>query len=109
MKQGDAIHADFGGQSSMFQDKRPHFNGPEYIPALDHKRLSTQNDKIRDLMLDGKWRTLDEIEFALNYPQASISSQLRHLKKSRFGGFTLKKQRRTLAGLWEYQLLKSTF
>ena len=102
-------HADpnFSDQTSMFTDKKdPHFNGPGYIPKLDHKRLSNQNQEIRDLMLDEKWRTLQEIEYDTGYPQASISAQLRHLRKSRFGSYTLNKQRRKLAGLFEYQLTK---
>jgi len=93
-------------QVSMFSQKKPHFNGSDYIPALDHKRLSTQNAKIRSLMIDGKWRTLTEIETETGYPQASISAQLRHLRKQRFGAFDLNKRRRKLAGLFEYQLIK---
>jgi len=94
-------------QVGMFsQEKKPHFNGPDYIPKLDHKRLTTQNQVIRDFMIDGKWRTLQEIENGTGFGQASISAQLRHLKKEKFGGFTLNKQRRKLAGLFEYQILK---
>jgi len=97
-------------QPDLFNKKRlhqksPHFNGPDYIPKLDQKRLSNQHEQIKNLMIDHKWRTLGEIENELNYPQASISAQLRHLRKERFGGFTLQKQRRKLAGLFEYRIL----
>ncbi len=107
MKRNDSIFPDFGAQASLFDTPpAPHFNGPDYVPALDQKRLSTQNDRIRDFMLDGRFRTLQEIETALGFPQASISAQLRHLKKPRFGAYTLNKRRRKLAGLFEYQLRK---
>ena len=98
---------DFGGQITIFETiEKPQFNGSDYVPKLDHKRLTTQMHQIKNLMLDGKFRTLRDIENALGYAQASISAQLRNLRKSRFGGFTLDKQRRTLGGLFEYRLSK---
>lgn len=75
-------------------------------PALDHGRLSLQLNRIRDLMLDGSWRTLDEIAMATHAPTASVSAQLRNLRKIRFGAFEVSKRRRGLGalGLWEYQV-----
>ncbi|HHT9137766.1 MAG TPA: hypothetical protein ACFYEK_11065 [Candidatus Wunengus sp. YC60] len=86
----------------------PHFNGPEYVEQLDFNRLYKQWKNIRDLMLDGKWRTLGEIEEVLGYPQASISANLRHLRKFRFGNFNVYKRRKTYAGsgLYEYKLTR---
>ena len=82
------------------------FNGPSYSPALDSKRLNKQHVRIRNLMLDGQWRTLSEIESELGYPQASISAQLRHLRKPRFGRYIIDKRRRgdRSQGLFEYCL-----
>jgi hypothetical protein len=84
------------------------FNGPDYSPSLDKERLTDQHFRIRHLMLDGRWRTLGEIEDLLGYPQASISAQLRHLRKPRFGAFIVDKRRRGhgRAGLWEYRVVK---
>ncbi len=84
-----------------------HFDGPAYVPALDYKRLSGQILRIFNLMKDGKWRTLREIEWATNDPQASISAQLRHLKKLRFGNHNVPKRRRgdPNRGIWEYKLI----
>lgn len=83
-----------------------HFNGSDYDPTLDHPRLSLQHERIRDLMLDGKWRSLDEIATETGDPAASISAQLRHLRKPRFGGWTVEKQARAdrARGLFEYRL-----
>lgn len=85
---------------------RHRFNGPEYEPENDQRRLSKQHIRIRELMLDGQWRTLGEIAARTGDPQASISAQLRHLKKDRFGAFRLEKQRRgdRKRGLYEYRL-----
>jgi hypothetical protein len=79
------------------------FNGPAYVPAVDGERLTKQHEVIRDFMLDGQWHTLPEIEAATGFPQASISAQLRHLRKERFGAFTIDKERVT-GGLWQYRL-----
>lgn len=91
----------------MTTETGPHFNGPEYVPALDHTRLSRQHERIRDLMLDGVWRTLDEIAGVTGDPAASISAQLRHLRKDRFGGWIIEKRARAdrARGLFEYRLL----
>jgi len=91
-------------QTSFFGQPQPHFNGSDYIPVLDQRRLTGQLHEIKSLMSDGKWRTLGEVESATGYPQASISAQLRNMRKVRFGSHTIEKQRRT-AGQWEYKLL----
>lgn len=87
-----------------FTAKPMRFNGPDYEPKHDRERLSRQHEKIRALMLDGIWRTLDEIADATNEPHASISAQLRHLRKARFGAFVVEKRSRgdRANGLFEY-------
>lgn len=84
------------------------FNGPDYDPALDKERLKKQMGKVYSLMIDGRWRTLSEIASAIDEPEASISAQLRHLRKAKFGGYLISKRRRGNpgSGLFEYQLLK---
>lgn len=83
----------------------PHFNGSDYVPSLDFVRLSGQIEDIRSLMIDGEWRSLGEIEDATGHGQASISAQLRHLRKERFGRHIVEKRRRS-KGLFEYRVLK---
>jgi len=84
-----------------------HFDGPDYRTELDKPRLLKQHEKIRDLMLDGRYRTLMEISEVTGYPEASISAQLRHLRKPRFGSYVVEKRRRgdRKIGLFEYRLL----
>ncbi len=87
----------------------PHFNGPDYVPALDHARLTGQIKRVFRLMADAEWRTLAEIAAIIGDPEASISAQLRHLRKDRFGGHAVDKLRRGKpgSGLWEYRLIVS--
>lgn len=80
------------------------FDGSDYIPKRDDQRLTKQHLIIFDLMKDGKFRTLRDIEMLTRQPQASISAQLRHLRKPRFGSHTINK-RYISNGLYEYQLV----
>ena len=53
------------------------------------------------------WLTLDEMAGKTKFPQASISAQLRHLRKPQYGGWTIKRRLRKADGLslvWEYRL-----
>ncbi len=83
--------------------------GPTFTAALDGRRVGDQMAAILDFMQDGTWRTLGEIEEATRYPQASVSAQLRHLRKPAFGSFQVGKRRRDTGhgtwGLWEYKVL----
>ena len=83
------------------------FSGACYEARHDKQRLTGQLEKIYDLMKDGRYRTLAEMRMRLGYPEASISAQLRNLKKPAFGSHTLNKRSRGNRdiGLWEYQLL----
>lgn len=81
-------------------DVQPSFDGPDLEPA-DTTRLSRQLDRVKAYMLQAGWQTLREIEDATGYPQASISARLRDLKKLRFGGYHVARQRRS-QGTWEY-------
>ena len=84
------------------------FNGASYDPAMDNDRLKKQLGRVYNCMIDGVWRTLSEIESLTGDPQASISAQLRHLRKERFGSYFVDKRPRgdRKIGLFEYQLTK---
>lgn len=82
----------------------PHFNGSDYVPERDDPRLSGQQARVFDLMRDGAWRGLEAISQATGDPPASISAQLRHLRKPRFGGHAVLK-RYMGGGLFEYRLV----
>ena len=90
----------------MNQKLDTYFSGSDYEPTLDKKRLTGQILRIFTLMKDGVWRSLSEIERVTGDPQASISAQLRNLRKERFGRYIVLRRRRgyRTRGLFEYKL-----
>ncbi len=60
------------------------FDGDDYNRQRDHIRLSTQLDRVYRVVRDGKWYTLAEIAAKTNSPEASVSAQLRNLRKDKF-------------------------
>ena len=85
------------------------------------RRRPLQRDILRDVMLSAAecdaWLTLEELGRLTSYPPASISAQLRHLRKRRHGGYRVEKRCRLMAKpvagvdaivahgpLWEYRL-----
>ena len=79
-----------------------------------------QRDVLCDVMLSarecGTWLTLDELAKLTHYPPASISAQLRHLRKPEYGGYAVEKQPRAVGRalrgedfgtVWEYQLRRA--
>ena len=53
------------------------------------------------------WVTLAELAAKTKFPPASISAQLRHLRKARYGGWVVEKRRREWIKeevVWEYRL-----
>jgi hypothetical protein len=81
------------------------FNGPEYQPTRDNPRLDSQLERVKALMIDGRWRTLETIASTTGDPVASVSAQLRHLRKERFGNYRVER-RHVGAGLFEYRVLE---
>jgi hypothetical protein len=53
------------------------------------------------------WVTLAELAGETKFPPASISAQLRHLRKEKYGGWVVEKRRREWVKeevVWEYRL-----
>lgn len=80
----------------------------------DAKRLRSQRDVIRDVMLEANdrrwpeeygWLTLARIAKLTGFGETSISAQLRHLRKACNGGYLVEKRMRA-DGTWEYRLSK---
>ncbi len=109
-----------GGMKDMLGDKPPpwagrkperaegvysgqHFNGADYVPPRDDPRLGAQLERVYQAVKDGKWHTLAELEQKTGDPPASISAQLRHLRKPRFGSHTVER-RHVGGGLYQYRL-----
>lgn len=87
------------------------------LPRIARRR---QRDVLCDVMLSARqcetWLTLDELAKLTHYPPASISAQLRHLRKPEYGGFALEKRPRAVGKVlrgedfgtvWEYQMRRA--
>ena len=79
------------------------FDGSDYVPERDDVRLTNQLVRIYECMKDGKKRSLHMISDETGDPEASISAQLRHLRKPRFGGHVVEKEY-VGHGLYHYRL-----
>lgn len=89
-------------QRSLFEFNNK-FDGETFEEKRDSLRLNAQLRRVRDLMLDGEWRTLAEIGGRLGIPEASASARLRDLRKERFGNYDV--ERRNLGGgSWVYRV-----
>jgi hypothetical protein len=86
------------------------------IKPTKREQRPLQRDVLRAVMLSAAecetWLTLRELSLLTRIGEASISAQLRHLRKERFGGFVVEKRCRQAAEivgrqggpLWEYRL-----
>jgi hypothetical protein len=86
----------------------------------DARRLRSQREIIRDVMISAAecetWLTLGELRAITRYGEASISAQLRHLRRMENGGYLIEKRHRegavgARAGadgrgecVWEYRI-----
>lgn len=82
-----------------------HFDGADYQPRRDLSRLTRQIDKIKAVIADGEWISLAEISELTGFPHASVSAQLRNLRKKRFGGHTIERSW-SGQGLYLYRFVK---
>jgi len=86
-----------------------YFDGATYKPQFDRARLSGQIKRVFDLMSDGRWRTLDEIQMVVGGSQPALSARLRDLRKARYGSLQVDRKHRPsvskMRGLYEYRLV----
>ena len=80
------------------------FDGADYKPERDDVRLTGQLLRVWDVVHDGSWYTLKQIADKTGDPEASVSAQLRHLRKPRFGGYIVEKEYIS-NGLYKYRVL----
>jgi hypothetical protein len=83
---------------------------------LVRTNLPSQREVLRDVLLSatlcGSWLTLRELSRLTQFGEASISAQLRHLRKPQYGRYDVEKRvRRDLVvsdvergAIWEYRL-----
>ena len=83
------------------------FDGDDYNDKRDRKRLTGQIERVFKAMKSGRWMTLDDIVAMTGDPHASVSAQLRHLRKPKFGSHVVLKGHKG-NGLYEYRLIVNT-
>lgn len=87
------------------------FDGKTYNPALDKERLSTQLNRVYELLSDGEYWSLEELsDVSFNTyktvdSEAAISARIRDLRKAKFGEHKIE-SKRIRDGLWKYRLIK---
>jgi hypothetical protein len=121
-----------GGISGRRDDRAVILRIPEGVLACaasktgeyDARRLRSQRDIIRDVMVSAAdcqtWLTLGELRAITRYGEASISAQLRHLRKAENGGYEILKRHREGVSpqrpgadgrgefVWEYRIERGT-
>lgn len=81
----------------------PAFGGETYEPELDEVRLTRLLDRVRDLMSDGHWRMLSNIQAYCGGSEASVSARLRDLRKE---GLRVERMRiQGKNGVWIYRVV----
>lgn len=90
----------------LFDTPAPHFDGVSYEPEHDSERLSGLLGRVYHTLTSGQWYTLSALVEACGGSEAGVSARLRDLRKRRFGGHTIQRQRvgDPSAGLWAYRL-----
>jgi biotin operon repressor len=86
-------------ETQLLFDLGPTFRGAT-IEAQDVPRLTSQYERVKSLMLDGKWRTLRQIATACNGSEPSVSARLRDLRRE---GYTVERER-VAGGLFAYRV-----
>ncbi len=85
------------------------FSGHDCRPE-DYERLAGQMKRVFDYLLRGAWSTVEEIGVAINAPdkphspEASISAQLRNLRKKANGNWIIEGRTREGTRIYEYRL-----
>ena len=92
-------------QLTLFAE--PLFRGRTYSETHDRDRLMTQQERVTELMQDGKSRTLQQISKSLGIPEASVSARLRDARREIHGGWNvISKPVKGHRGLWTYSFTK---
>lgn len=105
------------GKRSVVWGTRPVRGTAATVSPLAGASRRRQRDVLCDVMLSASqcetWLTLEELAKLTHYPPASISAQLRHLRKQEFGGYEVEKRQRVsgrilhgedFGTVWEYRL-----
>jgi hypothetical protein len=103
----------FGKGRTMSREHTSEIVAPPPVVANDgiYRPGRTQRETLlmvlRQAVEYERWMTLGELASVTRFPPASISAQLRHLRKAEYGAWEIEKRRRewvTEELVWEYRL-----
>ena len=83
----------------------PRFDGGTFVPQRDMARLSGQLSKVRKILQDKQWHTLEELARLSGGSLAGVSARIRDLRKAKFGGHHIDRQY-VSHGIWKYRMVK---
>jgi hypothetical protein len=95
-------------QESLFT-RAPRFESGVDLSASDHIRLGAQIKRVLDVLSDGRWYTVPELQdeifgrFQIRDPEPSLSAQIRNLKKQKHGGHDIRRIR--LGNVYKFRLV----
>lgn len=90
-------------QHKSISDSAPLFDGATFDPEQDQIRLSGQLAQVFHLLSNGAWWTIPELAEAVGCSETSASARLRDLRKEKFGGHHVERDR-VAGGLYRYRL-----
>ena len=88
----------------MQKEITPEFDGDDYVSRRDKPRLTLQIHQVRMYMENNDWLSVKQISDDLNFPEASVSAQIRNLRKEKFGN-RIGERRYQGNGLYEFKLM----
>ena len=86
---------------------RKAFDGDTYDVKRDYTRLKGQLGRVYSLMIDGQWRTLEEIATCIGGSEAAVSARLRDFRKKKYGRMIVERKH-CGGGLYIYRLIPPT-
>jgi len=69
-----------------------HFSGAGVETVEDKIRLGKQIDRVLAYINGGEWMSLQQIAIGINAPHASVSAQLRNLRKAEHGSYIIERK-----------------
>ena len=89
-------------QGSLFDAP---FDGDDYVDSRDRQRLKGQMQRVYNCLNDYRWWTVDDIcRVTGDRNGASISAQIRNLRKPKFGAYIIEKEHKR-NGLYAFRML----
>lgn len=68
------------------------FDGESYDRSRDQARLTSQLERVREILSDKQWHRLPDLKRTLNTTSSGVDARIRDLRKRRFGGYEIERK-----------------